>query len=128
MAAPQALRLAQMVRTTAAGTNSAQLPHAHLLCRLHACAVDVHTAVIVAALLLSRLLNQGACFRPVLVHTSVPVRPMYELAVCNAHCVMLQLEASASSAGGDWAHGLEAVLDAFQQETGRRPTYSVCWC
>ena len=28
---------------------------------------------------------------------------------------------------GQWASGLEPLLDTFQQETGRRPLYSICW-
>lgn len=38
------------------------------------------------------------------------------------------LEEAAAKANGDWATELESVLDAFQQETNRRPIYAICWC
>jgi len=37
------------------------------------------------------------------------------------------LETSATQHDGSWVEGLEKVLDQFELETGRRPTYSICW-
>lgn len=36
-----------------------------------------------------------------------------------------QLEAA--EAAGGWEGGLEGSLDAFQADTGRRPTYTICF-
>lgn len=80
------------------------------------------------------------------VEESMPTRPVVEVCPClvvnlevkdsheeaavaapQALRLAQALEQMAVTANGDWAAGLEELLDRFQQETGRRPLYTVCW-
>ncbi|KAJ9513795.1 hypothetical protein QJQ45_020875 [Haematococcus lacustris] len=71
----------------------------------------------------------GAGFRPCLV-VNLDVKDSTDeaaLAAPQALKLCSMIAAFAKGKDGCWEAGVEAVLDTFHKETGRRPIYGVCW-